>query len=164
MGKSRINRWWSPSELETEIRSGTWAKRFYLWRLLSSCRAPLTRSVDSLPLYIPCSRRWRGGRGCVRVNPKYRRGGAVCRGTAAAMDAPPPARVRVNPNIINNNLKGWPDSWLLRPGVGGRGAYRRGGAFYRATAAAMDAPPPAAAGDAGGRSIAVCAGAGCYYA
>jgi len=42
MGKSRINRWWSPSELETEIRSGTWAKRFYLWRLLSSCRAPLT--------------------------------------------------------------------------------------------------------------------------
>jgi len=42
MGKSRIHRWWSPSELETETRSGTWAKRFYLWRLLSRCRAPLT--------------------------------------------------------------------------------------------------------------------------
>jgi len=43
VGKSRLNRWWSPSELETEIRSGTWAKRFYLWRLrLLSCRAPLS--------------------------------------------------------------------------------------------------------------------------
>ena len=42
MGKSRIHRWWSPSELETEIRLGTWAKRFYLRRLLSSCRAPWT--------------------------------------------------------------------------------------------------------------------------
>jgi len=47
MGKSRINRWWSPSELETEIRSGTWAKRFYLWRLLSSCRAPSNRLSHS---------------------------------------------------------------------------------------------------------------------
>jgi len=47
MGKSRINRWWSPSELETEIRSGTWAKRFYLWRLLSSCRAPLSSGQRS---------------------------------------------------------------------------------------------------------------------
>jgi len=27
--------------LKTENRSGTWAKRFYLWRSLSSCRAPL---------------------------------------------------------------------------------------------------------------------------
>jgi len=30
------------SELKTEFRSGTWAKRIYLERLLSSCRAPLT--------------------------------------------------------------------------------------------------------------------------
>jgi len=44
MGKSRINRWWSRSELETEIRSGTWAKRFHIWRLLSSCGAPLNTS------------------------------------------------------------------------------------------------------------------------
>ena len=42
MGNSRIHRWWSPSDLETEIRSGTWAKRLYIWRLLSSCRKPLT--------------------------------------------------------------------------------------------------------------------------
>jgi len=48
MGKSRINRWWSPSELETEIRSGTWAKRFYLWRLLSTCRPPLKRVFSSI--------------------------------------------------------------------------------------------------------------------
>jgi len=46
MGKSRINCWWSPSERETEIRSGTWAKRFYLWRLLSSCRAPLSAWIS----------------------------------------------------------------------------------------------------------------------
>jgi len=51
MGKSRLNRWWSPSELETEIRSGTWAKRFHLWRLLSSCRAPLTRTWTLLCLH-----------------------------------------------------------------------------------------------------------------
>jgi len=38
---------WSPSELETEIRSGTWAKRIYLERLLSSCRAPLTPSATA---------------------------------------------------------------------------------------------------------------------
>jgi len=29
MGKSWINRWWSPSELETIIRSSTWAKWIY---------------------------------------------------------------------------------------------------------------------------------------
>jgi len=38
MGKSRINRC---QELEAEFRSDTWAKRIYLERLLSSCRAPL---------------------------------------------------------------------------------------------------------------------------
>jgi len=59
MGKSRIKRWWSPSELETEIRSSTWAKRFYLWRLLSSCRAPLR--INPIPptdvLFVdPCKR------------------------------------------------------------------------------------------------------------
>jgi len=43
-----LNRWWSPSELETEIRPGTWAQRFYLWRLLSSCRTPST----VVPIYI----------------------------------------------------------------------------------------------------------------
>jgi len=38
MGKLRINRC---QKLETEFRSGTRAKQFYLERLLSSCRAPL---------------------------------------------------------------------------------------------------------------------------
>jgi len=53
MGKSKINRWWSASELETEIRSDTWAKRFYIWCLLSSCRAPLTRSARPRRWTIP---------------------------------------------------------------------------------------------------------------
>jgi len=45
---SWVNRWWSPSEVQqnvttfnNKIRSCTWAKRIYVWRLLSSCRAPL---------------------------------------------------------------------------------------------------------------------------
>jgi len=42
---SWVNRWWSPSEFETEIHSGTWAKRVYLKRLLSSCRVPLMYHV-----------------------------------------------------------------------------------------------------------------------
>jgi len=56
MGKSRLNCWWSPSELKTEIRSGTWAKRFYIWRLLGSCRAPLTRDRLELPkvVFVEC--------------------------------------------------------------------------------------------------------------
>jgi len=33
----------SVSELKTEFRSGAWAKRIYLERLLSSCRAPLRK-------------------------------------------------------------------------------------------------------------------------
>jgi len=45
---SWVNRWWSPSEVQTKrnnkTRSCTWAKRIYTWRLLSSCRAPLTRA------------------------------------------------------------------------------------------------------------------------
>jgi len=45
MGKSRINRC---QELQTEFRSGTWAKRIYLERLLSSCRAPLTRNEPQI--------------------------------------------------------------------------------------------------------------------
>jgi len=53
MGKSRLNCWWSPSELETEIRSGTWAKRFYIWRLLSGCRAPLTKRTPCTGLICP---------------------------------------------------------------------------------------------------------------
>jgi len=45
---SWVNRWWSPSEVQpnlttfnNKIRSCTWAKWTYIWRLLSSCRAPL---------------------------------------------------------------------------------------------------------------------------
>ena len=45
MGNSRINRC---QELETEFRSGTWAKRIYLERLLSSCRAPLNMCLVCL--------------------------------------------------------------------------------------------------------------------
>jgi len=59
MGISRINRC---QELETEFRSGTSAKRIYLERLLSSCRALLTRAVGrSVRL---CVRLW-----VCRVNP-----------------------------------------------------------------------------------------------
>jgi len=53
MGKLRINRC---QELETEFRSGTWAKRIYLERLLSSYRAPLTLLLLGLPHrpdYVP---------------------------------------------------------------------------------------------------------------
>jgi len=48
---SWVKRWWSPSvrsstERNNKTRSCTWAERIYIWRLLSSCRAPLK---------VPCS-------------------------------------------------------------------------------------------------------------
>jgi len=46
MGKSRLNRWWLPTELETEIRWGTWATRIYSERLLSSWRAPINCGLN----------------------------------------------------------------------------------------------------------------------
>jgi len=66
MGKSRINRC---QELETEFRSGAWAKRFDLWRLLSSCRAPLKlrqththrhtiQECTAIYMYMVVSRCW----------------------------------------------------------------------------------------------------------
>jgi len=49
--------WRSPSEVQqnvttfnNKIRSCTWAKRIYIWQLLSSCRAPLTRRSDAAEL------------------------------------------------------------------------------------------------------------------
>jgi len=42
MGKSLVIAVRSSTERNNKTRSCTWAKRIYLWRLLSSCRAPLT--------------------------------------------------------------------------------------------------------------------------
>ena len=62
---SWVNRCWSSSEVQqnvttfsNKIRSCTWAKRIYIWRLLSSCRASLIRLGNSsqvLKFKVPCS-------------------------------------------------------------------------------------------------------------
>ena len=69
MGKSQKNRC---QELETEFRTGTWAMRIYLERLLSSCRAPLiTRDITE---------RWAGTRNEISWDLWY-----VCRPSARVL-------------------------------------------------------------------------------
>jgi len=49
MGKSLVIAVKSSTKRNNKTRSCTWAKRIYIWRLLSSCRAPLNRSFCFKP-------------------------------------------------------------------------------------------------------------------
>jgi len=77
MSKSLMTAVRSSTKRNNEIRSCTWAKRIYIWRLLSSCRAPL-RPPHSLPpvrlTYSPSTRQpppWKGGRPLGRCRKLY---------------------------------------------------------------------------------------------
>jgi len=49
MGKSLVIAVKSSTKRNNKTRSCTWAKRIYIWRLLSCCRAPLK---------VPCAPKW----------------------------------------------------------------------------------------------------------
>jgi len=66
---SWVNRCWSSSEVQqnvttfnNKLRSCTWAKRIYVWRLLSSCRASLrfelTPRTEGLSMILGWTRGW----------------------------------------------------------------------------------------------------------
>jgi len=63
MGNSFLIAIRSSTERNNKIRSCTWAKRSYLWRLLSSCRAPLTLPPhpQNLPVFYSTTQMYVSG-------------------------------------------------------------------------------------------------------